>query len=195
MRTVASIGRFCPLLGRVWLRTPAVGPRRSSQSAARRHTAPVSQPKAAALLVGEHVLVVWHRIDVQARFIGVGTRHALWRRSGRRVVPGAQVAQNPFHDPQVINQSCQRPRRKLFFSKGRFLGTSSSSRNKMDLRASAGWAPLLTKAGGILEIGLARGCGGPTRWWDSAARRPETRARLRRASGAWRGQPLDLSGL
>ena len=49
--------------------------------------------------VGKGVFVVRGRIDIITRFVGVWTPHALWRRSGRRVVPGAQVAENSFRHP------------------------------------------------------------------------------------------------
>ena len=53
--------------------------------------------------IGQHVFVVRGRIDIITRFVGVWTRRALWRRSGRRVVPSAQVAKNLFHHPPVLN--------------------------------------------------------------------------------------------
>jgi hypothetical protein len=65
------------------------------------------------LSIGEHVLVVRHRIDVQAGLVDVGARAVWWRRSGRpasararagrRVVPGAQVPEDLLHCPGVIN--------------------------------------------------------------------------------------------
>ncbi len=45
------------------------------------------------LSIREHVLVVGCRVHVVARFVGVGARPIRRRRSGRRVVPGAEVAE------------------------------------------------------------------------------------------------------
>ena len=38
-------------------------------------------------------------LDSVTRFVGVLIPHALWRLSGRRVVPGIHVAENYFHHP------------------------------------------------------------------------------------------------
>ena len=38
-----------------------------------------------------------------ARNSSVWAPHALWRRSGRRVVPSAEVAQDLLHHPRVVN--------------------------------------------------------------------------------------------
>ena len=48
---------------------------------------------------GQHVFVITGRIDSVTRFVGVLIPHALWRLSGRRVVPGIHVAENYFHHP------------------------------------------------------------------------------------------------
>jgi hypothetical protein len=36
--------------------------------------------------IGQHVFVVGHRVHIVTRFVGVRARHALWRRSRRRVI-------------------------------------------------------------------------------------------------------------
>ena len=46
------------------------------------------------LSIREHVFVIGHGVGVQPGLVGVGTAHALWRRSGRRVVPGTEVAKD-----------------------------------------------------------------------------------------------------
>ena len=46
------------------------------------------------LSIREPVFVIGHGVGVQAGLVGVGTAHALWRRSGRRVVPGTEVAKD-----------------------------------------------------------------------------------------------------
>ena len=53
--------------------------------------------------VGQHVFVVRGRIDIITRFVGVWTPHALWRRSGWRVVPGPEVAKNLLDHERVVN--------------------------------------------------------------------------------------------
>jgi len=56
--------------------------------------------------IREHVFVVWHRVHVVTGFVGIGPWGAGRRQpggpawaeasAGRRVVPGAEVSQNPF---------------------------------------------------------------------------------------------------
>ena len=41
--------------------------------------------------------------DVQAGFVGVGARAVWWRRSGRPVVPGAEVAKDLLGNLWVVN--------------------------------------------------------------------------------------------
>jgi hypothetical protein len=63
----------------------------------------VSRPRKASVLVSEHVFVVGHRVHVVARLVGVGARSAGGRRSGRRVVPGAEVTEDLFHHAGIVN--------------------------------------------------------------------------------------------
>ena len=53
--------------------------------------------------IGQHVFVIRGRSHIVTRFVGIWTPHARWRRSGRRVVPGAEVAQDLLHHPGVVN--------------------------------------------------------------------------------------------
>ena len=58
------------------------------------------------------VFVIRHGVGVQAGFLGVGTAHALWRRSGRRVVPGTEVAKDLLGHARVVNDG-KNPHRVL----------------------------------------------------------------------------------
>jgi len=89
--------------------------------AVRRHTPPVSKEARAWLgSIGQHILVVGHRVSILARFVGVRAQDTRWRRSGwpacrslgagRRVVPGAEVAERQAGDwrPQAGDGYCLR---------------------------------------------------------------------------------------
>ena len=55
------------------------------------------------LSIREPVFVIRHGVGVQAGLVGVGTAHALWRRSGRRVVAGTEVAKDLLGHARVVN--------------------------------------------------------------------------------------------
>ncbi len=76
-------------------------PRRKEQHAGAPHLG--SSPRRRHFSVGEHVLVVRGGIDVQAGLVGVGARAVWWRRSERRVMPGAEVAKDRFGNLWVVN--------------------------------------------------------------------------------------------
>src|ERR1051326_7370454 len=58
--------------------------------------------------VGEGVFVVGHRVQVVARFVGAWTRNRLGKGLGRRVMPGAEMAQDLLDDAWVVND-CDDP--------------------------------------------------------------------------------------
>jgi hypothetical protein len=72
----------------------------SGPSRKRRWAGPLRHSGLAAwgcVSVREHVFVVGPRVHVVTRFVGAGSRSALWRSSGRRVMPRAQVVENLLH--------------------------------------------------------------------------------------------------
>ena len=116
-----STGNSCRFLGRFWPWGTAFwqegyavraqigreqarsdpGPRRKRRCAdALRHSGLAAWGCVSVL---EHVLVVRGRVHVVTRFVGVGSRSARWRSSGRRVMPRAQVAENLLHQARLIN--------------------------------------------------------------------------------------------
>jgi hypothetical protein len=53
--------------------------------------------------VGQRIFVIGCGIHIVARFVGVGTRQALWRRPGWGVMPGAEVAEDFLDEAGVVN--------------------------------------------------------------------------------------------
>ena len=84
--------------GRRWRRATA-GP---EQPGIRAHPV-VSASGEPPYSVRKDVFVIRHRVHIVTRFVGVWTPHAQWARSGRRVVPGAEVPQDLLRNLRVIN--------------------------------------------------------------------------------------------
>ena len=90
------------------------GPRSALNRMTQGRTPPSPRPEEPVFSVGQHVLVVGHRVHVVTGFVGVWTREALRRRSGRpacaeatagrRVVPGAQVEIQSAEGRKLANQ-------------------------------------------------------------------------------------------
>ena len=89
-----------------WAWDGAPWPRSEGRTAVARQAPPIAQDGSDyRSSVGEHVFVVRGRVHIVARFVGIWTREALWRRSGWRVVPGAEMPKDLLHHPRVINHA------------------------------------------------------------------------------------------